>query len=121
MYSDTSFPRVYAQAKFTSEDNASFQEIVEKDNERKAARALSQYVEASQQGLLAQRQMLAIEGPRTQGEKTDGYGSSNQPYSTLIAAPQQAKNQLYFFKARRSPFAAARALLSRGNATPEMS
>lgn len=92
------------QAKYTSEDNASFLELVEKDNERKANRALNQYAEASQQGLLAQRQLLMLEGPRAQGAQTDGYGTSNQPYSTLIVAPQQAKNQLYFFKARARRF-----------------
>lgn len=86
-------------AKFTSEDNASFLELVAKDNERKGQRALAQYAEAAQQGLLAQRQLLSLEGPRRGPEKTDGYGSSHQPYSTLIAAPQQARNQLYFYKA----------------------
>lgn len=54
-------PTPQIQARYTSEDNASFLDLVEKDNERKQQRALVQYAEASQQGILQQRAQLMLE------------------------------------------------------------
>lgn len=84
--------------KYTSEDNASFSEIKEKDDSVSRAKAASRLAIDQRTDLLQIESSPSI-GPADR--KTDGFGSSGQPIGTLIGWKYKAKNQLMYDSSTR--------------------
>lgn len=81
--------------RYTSADNASFEELQREALRRKAARREQQPTTTTPEAA-----MLAIEDGDaeavTDHRPTDGYGTSGQPADTLVMWPHTAKNKLYY-------------------------
>ena len=85
-------------ASHTSEDNASFQSILEQDNARRALKAQALIASSG-----AKEGSFLLEGGEDDTQKkdqplriTDGYGSSGQPTAGLIGWTYEAKNMVYY-------------------------
>jgi protein DGCR14 len=90
---DTSLPLDEFLKRYTSEDNASFSEIIEKVNKQRRQK----YKFLSEKELVDPNHRIADEADRI----TDGFGTSGQPEATLQTWNYRARNLLMYDSAER--------------------
>ncbi|GIL92456.1 hypothetical protein Vretimale_6448 [Volvox reticuliferus] len=84
-------------SRFTSEDNASFQAILQEDNRRKRAKVRHHLERPDPRDPETRR--LLLEGPKDR--PSDEYGTTGQAPMTLLPAPEPVINSLFYDSSQR--------------------